>query len=607
MLRSAKVVVASCAAAVLIKGDAAAQERPVPLDTVRVTVASLASPGLAASTRGVQVVTAEEISRLPATTVADVLQWAMGVDVMPRSPALVDVGMRGSTFEQVLVLVDGVRVSDAQTGHFDLNLAVPLDQVERIEVLRGAASAVHGSDAVGGGINIVTGRGAGTRARLQGGSFGTVDAGVTHTGSVQAASFTAGADLSRSDGHRPGTDHEVLQGRLSVQAPLGEQTMELAVARAHRDFGARGFYGSNPDWDEYEQTRTTTATLSLRAPVDASFALEPTLTFRRNGDDFLLMRDDPSFYRNVHTTDQLGGQLIARWAAAPELRMAAGAELYHDALESTGLGDRQETRGGVLTEVAAGRVGALTASAGARLDWHDRHGAFLSPSLSAGWWPLPTVRLRGSVTRALRTPTWTERYYRDPANEGSADLDPERSWSTEIGVDLEPLPAARLGVALFQRSSSGLIDWARPVGDDEGIWVTSNVDRARFRGVEADASVVDATGGRWSLQGSWLSVRSSTPDGIESKYALRPLVESVTAGVDRPVGERLGFTLRGTRARRMGEEAYLRIDGRAALQVRSFGLHLDVRNLTDSGYLDVTRTPSAGRSVAVGVEWVSQR
>ena len=102
----------------------------MPLDTVRVTVASLASPGLAASTRGVQVVTAEEISRLPATTVADVLQWAMGVDVMPRSPALVDVGMRGSTFEQVLVLVDGVRVSDAQTGHFDLNLAVPLDQVE---------------------------------------------------------------------------------------------------------------------------------------------------------------------------------------------------------------------------------------------------------------------------------------------------------------------------------------------------------------------------------------------------------------------------------------------------------------------------------------------
>ena len=73
------------------------------------------------------------------------------------------------------------------------------------------------------------------------------------------------------------------------------------------------------------------------------------------------------------------------------------------------------------------------------------------------------------------------------------------------------------------------------------------------------------------------------------------------------MGERLGFTLRGTRARRMGEEAYLRIDGRAGLRFGAVGLHLDLRNLTDSGYLDVTRTPSAGRSFAVGVEWVSQR
>ena len=585
---------------------AAAQEGPVSLDTVRVTVASIASPGLTASTRGVQVVTAAEISRLPASTVADVLQWTMGVDVMPRSPALVDVGMRGSTFEQVLVLVDGVRVSDAQTGHFDLNLAVPLDRVERIEVLRGAASALHGSDAVGGVINIVTGRGAGTRVRLQGGSFGAVDAGVSHAGALGSARYAAGADLSRSDGHRPGTDYEVLQGRLSLQALLGERTVELAMARAQRDFGARGFYGSNPDWDEYEETRTTTATLTLRAPAAAAIALEPTLSFRRNGDDFLLMRDDPAFYRNVHTTDQLGGQLIARWAAAPMLRLAGGAELYHDKLESTGLGDRQEIRGAVLTEAAAGRAGGLTASAGARLDWHERHGAFVSPSLSAGWWPLSQVRLRGSVTRALRTPTWTERYYRDPANEGDPDLDPERSWSTEIGVDLEPTPGARLGVATFQRNSSGLIDWARPAGED-GVWVTSNVDRARFRGVEAHASIVDPTGGRWSLEGSWLSVRSSTPDGVESKYALRPLVENLTAGIDRPLGERLGLTLRGTRARRAGEAAYLRIDGRAALRLDAVGLHLDLRNVTDSGYLDVTRTPSAGRSVAVGLEWSPRR
>src|SRR5690606_18120736 len=134
------------------------------------------------------------------------------------------------------------------------------------------------------------------------------------------------------------------------------------------------------------------------------------------------------------------------------------------------------------------------------------------------------VRLRASATRALRTPTWTERYYRDPANEGSPDLEPELSWSTEVGFDVEPLPATRVGLALFQRSSEGLIDWARPAGGD-AVWVTRNVESARFRGIEAHASIPDRTGGRWSVQGSWLSVRSSTPAGMESKYALRPLLE----------------------------------------------------------------------------------
>jgi iron complex outermembrane receptor protein len=124
-------------------------QRPVPLDTLRVTTSSRASAEMATATRAVEVITAAQIRRLPARSVAEVLQWALGVDLMPRSPALFDVAVRGSSFEQVLVLVDGIRMSDAQTGHFDLNLAVPLDQVERIEILRGPASTLHGADAVG--------------------------------------------------------------------------------------------------------------------------------------------------------------------------------------------------------------------------------------------------------------------------------------------------------------------------------------------------------------------------------------------------------------------------------------------------------------------------
>src|SRR5690606_27325750 len=114
--------------------------------------------------------------------IPDLLQWALGVDLMPRSPALADVSLRGSSFEQVLVLVDGVRVSDAQTGHFDLDLAVPLDQVERIEILRGPGSSLHGADAMGGVINVVTRQGVErSTARAEAGTFGTTGLALSHS------------------------------------------------------------------------------------------------------------------------------------------------------------------------------------------------------------------------------------------------------------------------------------------------------------------------------------------------------------------------------------------------------------------------------------------
>src|SRR5690606_6496015 len=146
-----------------------------------------ASAGLPVAARSVDVIGADAIAATPARTLADVLANALGVDLQPRSPAQADIALRGATFEQILVLVDGVRMSDAQTGHFDLDLAVPLSEVERIEILRGPATALYGSDAVGGVVNIVTRRG-GERLRfgVEGGSFGTAGAHAALYGGTEA-------------------------------------------------------------------------------------------------------------------------------------------------------------------------------------------------------------------------------------------------------------------------------------------------------------------------------------------------------------------------------------------------------------------------------------
>src|SRR5690606_25804552 len=145
-------------------------------------------------------------------TVADVIGRALGADLLARSPAQADLSIRGGSFEQILVLVDGVPVNDRQTGHFHLDVAVPLDAVERIEVLRGPASAIYGSSAIGGVVNIVTRRGTSDlHARAQTGSFGAYAAGAGVGAARGAWSARVDADLDASDGHRAGTDHRSTQ------------------------------------------------------------------------------------------------------------------------------------------------------------------------------------------------------------------------------------------------------------------------------------------------------------------------------------------------------------------------------------------------------------
>lgn len=406
-------------------------QRPVPLDTLRATAGSRLIAGAAAATRGVDVFDRAAMDALPARSIRDVIARALGSDLLARSPAQADLSLRGASFEQVLVLVDGVPVNDRQTGHFHLDLAVPLDAVERIEVLRGPASAVYGSSAVGGVVNIVTRRGTTELgARMQSGSFATLvlagDAAVARDG----FSTRIDADADRSDGHRDGTDYRATQARLALGAPLGPGSVHAAVAYAGRDFGASEFYAP---FDSYEETRTTTASLTWRGQP-AAIVVEPRLSFRRHEDDFILQREDPAFYRNVHTTNELGGELVARWQAASALALAAGGEANHATIESNSLGDRYEDQIAGFAEAALGSVETRLLTVGLRLDHHSAFGGFLSSSLAAGLRATPALQLRASAATGFRAPSWTDRYYEDPANIGNPDLEPERFRTAEFGL-----------------------------------------------------------------------------------------------------------------------------------------------------------------------------
>ncbi len=580
-------------------GAAFAQQVPVPLDTVRVDVISRASPLVGVESRAMEVIDVEMIRSLPASSISELLTWALGVDLMSRSTALADVAVRGSSYEQVLVLVDGVRFRDAQTGHFNLNLAVPLDQVERVEILRGSASSLYGSDALGGVINIVTRRDrSGLIASFSRGSFATMDGSFSLSHPIGAVVADIAVAHQATDGHRSGTDANIDQMRGTLSVLVGTDPLVTEVAFAARDFGAAGFYG---DYPAFEKTRTTTASARWRVRLDSTVRIDPIIHYRHGSDDFVLYRDEPDRYRNLHETDQIGGEVVTRFGIGSGA-FAWGIHGTRDAIRSASLGDRTEWTAGTSIEFGHDLTTGIAMTGGLRADRLATGDVTFSPSLSTVWRAGRRLRVRSSAGQAFRAPTWTERYYRDPANIGNPDLTAERAWTVDLGVDLHGPSATRASFTTYQRHARDLIDWARPLNEVSGVYETRNVDRATFRGLEMEIAADSVGGFGIVVKGDWLSLSTSVADGFESKYALRPIAESLSLNVDRRM-EHLTGGVRLSHRRRTGEASHILADARLAFEFSEFTIRVDGRNLSNTEYRDITFNPAPGRSLTIGVDW----
>ncbi|UCD25239.1 MAG: TonB-dependent receptor, partial [Gemmatimonadota bacterium] len=469
----------------------------------------------------------------------------------------------------------------------------------RIEVLRGAASAQYGADAMGGAINVVTkGATQPLGGRIEAGSFGTV-AGTIGVGfRVGHVRMAAGGALNRSDGYREGTDYDVRQLQLKLESPLAAGNVAAQLSHSRKNFGAADFYAPFPS---YEETRTTRFAAWWRGSLGRDVELEPRLWVRRHNDDFVLHRDDPTRYTNSHLSSQLGAEAVVRYRVGDGFDLAFGGLAGRDLLESSNLGDRSQNRWAVYGE-AVTEIGSATLNAGLRGDGYQDYGFVLSPSVSAAVW-LSQLRFRGSFAGSFRTPTWTERYYEDPYNRGQPDLEPERGWTTEVGADLWMTDDMSLNLTAFSRRSRDLIDWARSsTVDDTSVWQTTNVKSATFYGLEGGLSgVVAAT--RVSLQASATSLTSDNDPGLVSKYALRPLVRELILQLGRDLGPARA-NLSSRYRRRQYEDGYWLLDVRMGLPFQFGEIYLDLLNALGVEYRRINGVLAPGRSFMLGFRYL---
>lgn len=603
LLRRAWAAPALAAVAWAVAPRSAAAET---LEAEPIEVTAARDPLAVADSPRLTVLRREEIARLPVSSVEEAIALVAGADVRQRGPDGVqaDVSIRGGTFEQTLVLLNGIKVSDPQTGHHNLDLPVALGQVERIEVLRGPASRAWGPNAFAGVVNVVT-RGAGGRslaAQAEGGSDGTAGASLSLAADSGGLAGRLGLAGSRSDGYRHNTDYEIGNASLAASLPAGPARLDLLAGHTEKDFGANGFYS-----DRYPNQREDTGTTFVSVGTDVaaeSVLISPRLAWRRHRDHYLLDFEQPSLYENHHRTDVVSAELQTTVGSAAGTT-TLGAEWGLETIESSSLGDHERRRAGLFGNHRFGLGPRASLSAGAFAahhsgwGWEIWPGADLAIDLGGG------ARLRASVDKSYRVPTFTELYYRSPASLGNPDLLPEEAWTWEAGADWRR-GGHRLAASFFRREGTNLIDWVR--SDPSQPWQVQNSAHLRTDGIEASWEwQPPAKSGAAVLRsfraGYAFLDTDRAPSALESRYLLDHLRHQLVATADLALGLGLVQTWRLAWEDRMNGEEYLLLDMRL---LRRFGrgeVYVDATNLLDAEYSAIPGVPQPGRRVMAGLRF----
>ncbi len=599
-------------------GLQAQQDTTIVLNEVSITGNRITIPFNEAS-RNTNVIERKQIDISPVQSLPEVLSYIPGVDIRQRGPAGVqaDISIRGGTFEQTLVLVNGIKMTDPQTGHHVLSLPFNMDDVERIEVLKGPGARIYGQNAFAGAVNFFTRVPERREILLRGygGSFGSFGGGLTVSLPVkrykQYISF--GGDLS--GGYRYNTDYKngnfFYQSELVLPAGL----LSLTGGWTGRKFGANGFYAS-PDYeDQYEEVRTFLTGISFKRE-ERTLKYNARVYWRGNHDRYVFVRDDPGMYENYHRTNVFG----AEWHGSVETKAGitgVGLEYRKEMINGDWVRDETESKSnldgfsrdqtGLFLEQRFKIRKKVDLTPGIYVSWYSDFGWNVFPGLDIGYGLNKYWRIYANTGKSYRIPTFYDQYYQSPVEQGNPELKPEQAWTWEAGVKF-----GRHGLMvegnLFYRMSDDLIDWVRP--ENDSIWEATNIRQGRTLGGELAITLdFNAITGKdyWLRQiifsYNYIDSRLDETEAVQSRYALQNLRNQLITGVWIRIVGKLKNSFMFRLIDRVGQDSYVLLDDRLYWeQNEKFTVFLEATNFTDQSYTEVM-TPMPGRWIRAGIRW----
>lgn len=589
----------------------------------------------------VQVLTAGEIARMPVSSVQDLLGLLPGLDVRTRGGHAMqaDLSMRGGTFDQVTVLLNGINITDAQTGHFNLDLPLDLSVVERIEVLQGTALSLTGQPSFCGAVNIVTGQQPGNRIRLgaQAGQYGLWSGNAALSRRLGAWQWTASLSAGGSEGYTDNTDFRSQSLFSQWRRPLrGQGSLNLQVGLQGKGFGANSFYSLRYP-DQYEDSKTLLLSAALRQ--DLGRMLWQTQAWTRwHNDRFELFREGraaaPAWYtaHNYHLTASSG---IRSSLSLPESfgRTSLGLDCHNDRIYSSVLGEplshslrapfapdsirldkgRQRPQAGLFAEQFVA-LGQWSLSAGLSLFYNSLSGLGYGYSAAIAYQTPGWGSLSLNLGRSLRLPTFTDLYYQSATQTANPRLKPEESRQAGLGYEYAGGPW-QASLTLFARQGSQLIDWVRLPSEEK--WRSVNHTRVRALGLESRLACRPAglpVLEKLEAAYAWCSLDKEAGE-LMSMYALEYLRHKLTIVASLRLYRQLGLETVLSLRQREGQYADLAgdlhrygsvwlLDTRLHWTEKAWSVSLSADNLLDRRYCDYGGVLQPGRWLKAGVSYV---